>query len=81
MLSDEDPDKAGRVMQAMLKMGKIDVRKLKEAYAGGRLSAPSSARRRLGSPPQAYSSPANEARLKIVSFRGSSVQIRAPALA
>ena len=29
---------------------------------------------------QEYSSPANEARLKIVSLRGSSVQIRAPAL-
>lgn len=32
MMSDKDPAKAGRVMQAMLKMKKIDVKKLKEAY-------------------------------------------------
>ncbi|MBI2766377.1 MAG: VOC family protein [Chloroflexi bacterium] len=34
LLADPDPEKAGRVMQAMLQMGKIDVRKLEEAYAG-----------------------------------------------
>jgi len=32
MLSDSDPDKAGRVMQAMLQMKKIDIGKLKQAY-------------------------------------------------
>jgi predicted 3-demethylubiquinone-9 3-methyltransferase (glyoxalase superfamily) len=32
MLSDPDPQKAQRVMQAMLKMKKIDVAKLKRAY-------------------------------------------------
>ena len=32
MLSDKDPKKSKRVMDAMLKMVKIDVRKLKEAY-------------------------------------------------
>jgi predicted 3-demethylubiquinone-9 3-methyltransferase (glyoxalase superfamily) len=32
MLSDKDPVKASNVMQAMLKMHKIDVRLLKEAY-------------------------------------------------
>ena len=32
MLGDPDPKKAGRVMQAMLQMKKIDVTKLKEAY-------------------------------------------------
>ena len=34
LLGDKDPEKAGRVMQAMLKMKKIDVTKLKEAYRG-----------------------------------------------
>jgi predicted 3-demethylubiquinone-9 3-methyltransferase (glyoxalase superfamily) len=34
MLGDNDPEKAGRVMQAMLHMQKIDVKKLKEAYDG-----------------------------------------------
>ncbi len=34
MLADSDPAKAGRVMQAMLKMKKIDLAKLKEAYEG-----------------------------------------------
>jgi predicted 3-demethylubiquinone-9 3-methyltransferase (glyoxalase superfamily) len=33
-LSDKDPAKAGRVMKAMLKMGKIEVKELKKAYAG-----------------------------------------------
>ena len=34
MLGDSDPEKAGRVMQAMLKMQKIDVQELKNAYDG-----------------------------------------------
>ena len=34
MLGDPDPEKAGRVMQAMLKMNKIDIQGLKEAYDG-----------------------------------------------
>jgi predicted 3-demethylubiquinone-9 3-methyltransferase (glyoxalase superfamily) len=34
MLTDEDPEKAKRVMQAMLKMKKIDIAALKRAYAG-----------------------------------------------
>jgi predicted 3-demethylubiquinone-9 3-methyltransferase (glyoxalase superfamily) len=34
MLTDEDPQKAKRVMQAMLKMKKIDIAELKRAYAG-----------------------------------------------
>lgn len=33
-LSDPDPEKARRVMQAMLQMGKIDVAELDRAYAG-----------------------------------------------
>ncbi|TCL74851.1 VOC family protein [Rhizobium sp. BK251] len=33
-LGDEDPAKAGRVMQAMMKMIKIDVAELDRAYAG-----------------------------------------------
>ena len=32
MLKDKDPSKSERVMQAMLKMKKIDVKKLEEAY-------------------------------------------------
>jgi len=32
MLQDEDRERAGRVMQAMLQMGKIDIAKLEEAY-------------------------------------------------
>lgn len=35
MLQDKDPQRAGRVMQAMLKMGKIEVRELQRAYDGG----------------------------------------------
>ena len=35
MLQDEDRERADRVMQAMLQMGKIDIAKLKEAYEGG----------------------------------------------
>lgn len=34
MLHDEDPARAGRVMQAMLQMRKIDIRGLKQAYEG-----------------------------------------------
>jgi predicted 3-demethylubiquinone-9 3-methyltransferase (glyoxalase superfamily) len=34
MLSDSDPAKAKRVMDAMLKMNKIDIEKLKKAYRG-----------------------------------------------
>jgi len=34
LLSDPDPVKSGRVMQAMLQMKKIDVEKLKQAYEG-----------------------------------------------
>jgi predicted 3-demethylubiquinone-9 3-methyltransferase (glyoxalase superfamily) len=34
MLSDPDPAKANRVMEAMLKMKKIDIEKLKKAYRG-----------------------------------------------
>ena len=32
LLSDPDPAKAGRVMQAMMQMTKIDIEKLKQAY-------------------------------------------------
>jgi predicted 3-demethylubiquinone-9 3-methyltransferase (glyoxalase superfamily) len=32
-LSDDDTEKSGRVMQAMLKMRKLDIKKLKAAYA------------------------------------------------
>lgn len=34
MLADKDPAKAGRVMQAMLQMSKIDIAKLQRAYDG-----------------------------------------------
>lgn len=34
LLNDRDPVKANRVMQAMLKMNKIDIAALKEAYKG-----------------------------------------------
>lgn len=34
MLHDSDPKKSGRVMHAMMQMGKIDIKKLKDAYAG-----------------------------------------------
>ncbi|MBI1761975.1 MAG: VOC family protein [Acidobacteria bacterium] len=34
MLGDKDPAKAGRVMQAMLQMDKIDIAKLQQAYDG-----------------------------------------------
>src|SRR3979490_913137 len=35
MLGDKDPEKAKRVMQAMLQMKKIDIKRLKEAYDRG----------------------------------------------
>jgi predicted 3-demethylubiquinone-9 3-methyltransferase (glyoxalase superfamily) len=34
LLTDPDAEKAGRVMQAMLQMKKIDIQKLEDAYAG-----------------------------------------------
>ena len=34
LLGDKDPKKSSRVMQAMLKMGKIDIAGLKQAYEG-----------------------------------------------
>ncbi len=34
LLGDEDPEKSKRVMQAMLQMKKIDIARLKQAYAG-----------------------------------------------
>jgi predicted 3-demethylubiquinone-9 3-methyltransferase (glyoxalase superfamily) len=34
MLSDPDPGKAGQVMKAMLKMGKLEIKPLQKAYAG-----------------------------------------------
>ena len=35
LMSDPDPEKAGRVTQAMLKMTKLDIAELKRAYHGG----------------------------------------------
>jgi len=35
MLQDKDADKSGRVMKAMLQMGKIDIKILKQAYDHG----------------------------------------------
>ena len=35
MLQDHDAEKAGRVMQAMLKMVKLDIELLKQAYEQG----------------------------------------------
>jgi predicted 3-demethylubiquinone-9 3-methyltransferase (glyoxalase superfamily) len=34
MLNDKDPKKAGQVMKAMMQMQKIEINKLKAAYAG-----------------------------------------------
>lgn len=34
MMSDSDPEKSKRVMEAMLKMKKLDIKTLKEAYEG-----------------------------------------------
>jgi hypothetical protein len=33
LMSDRDPDKAGRVMSELLKMKKLDIAALKHAYA------------------------------------------------
>jgi predicted 3-demethylubiquinone-9 3-methyltransferase (glyoxalase superfamily) len=41
LLSDPDPDKAGRTMNAMLEMGKIDIAKLEQAAEGGAVEATS----------------------------------------
>jgi predicted 3-demethylubiquinone-9 3-methyltransferase (glyoxalase superfamily) len=41
MLGDKDPAKAGRVMNAMLQMNKIDIAQLEQAYEGGTVEAPS----------------------------------------
>ena len=35
MLQDKDPAKANRVMQAMMKMTKLDIKLLKQAYEQG----------------------------------------------
>jgi len=35
LLQDKDPAKSRRVMEAMLQMDKLDIRKLKQAHAGG----------------------------------------------
>jgi predicted 3-demethylubiquinone-9 3-methyltransferase (glyoxalase superfamily) len=35
LLQDKDPVKSRRVMEAMLQMDKLDIRKLKQAHAGG----------------------------------------------
>jgi predicted 3-demethylubiquinone-9 3-methyltransferase (glyoxalase superfamily) len=35
MMSDPDPNRGGRVMQAMLRMKKLDIAELKRAHAGG----------------------------------------------
>src|SRR5215467_9273840 len=34
LMSDPDREKAGRVMQAMMQMDKIDIKRLEQAYAG-----------------------------------------------
>jgi predicted 3-demethylubiquinone-9 3-methyltransferase (glyoxalase superfamily) len=34
LLNDQDPEKSKRVMMAMMKMGKIEIQKLKDAYEG-----------------------------------------------
>lgn len=40
LLADEDREKAGRVMQAMLKMSKIEIEGLQRAYEGAEASLP-----------------------------------------
>ena len=35
LMRDKDPQKAGRVMKAMLQMTKIDIKQIEKAYAGG----------------------------------------------
>jgi hypothetical protein len=39
MLGDADPEKAGRTMEAMLGMGKLDIAGLERAYGGERAAA------------------------------------------
>jgi predicted 3-demethylubiquinone-9 3-methyltransferase (glyoxalase superfamily) len=34
MINDPDPEKSGRVMEAMLRMKKIDIEELERAYEG-----------------------------------------------
>jgi predicted 3-demethylubiquinone-9 3-methyltransferase (glyoxalase superfamily) len=34
MIADKDPEKSGRVMNALMKMGKLDIAELKRAYNG-----------------------------------------------
>ena len=34
MIADSDPQKAGRVMEAMIKMKKLDIAELEEAFEG-----------------------------------------------
>jgi predicted 3-demethylubiquinone-9 3-methyltransferase (glyoxalase superfamily) len=46
LLTDEDDEKSGRVIQAMLKMEKIDVAELERAYAGKKMTLRSVAGRR-----------------------------------
>jgi len=41
LLSDPDPEKAGRAMNAMLQMSKIDIAKLEQAAEGGAVEATS----------------------------------------
>ena len=41
LMGDKDPVKAGRVMNAMLQMTKIDIAQLEQAYEGGTVEAPS----------------------------------------
>jgi len=41
LLSDPDPEKAGRAMNAMLQMSKIDIAKLEQAAEGGTVEATS----------------------------------------
>lgn len=40
LMSDEDPEKAKRVMNAMLQMGKLDIAALEKAYEGQEAGAP-----------------------------------------
>jgi len=45
-MSDSDAERAGRVMNAMLEMKKIDIERLHEAYEGTSTTASSGGRRR-----------------------------------
>ncbi|HEU6446384.1 MAG TPA: VOC family protein [Gaiellaceae bacterium] len=42
LLGDEDPEKANRVMNAMLQMGKIEIEGLRRAYEGVEATSPTS---------------------------------------